>query len=78
MPETGYELLEHPADVKLRAWGATLEELFANAAAGMMAFLFGEHIAPAGWLGMALICASGIAATVLRARAAPDAPGEEH
>jgi SHS2 domain-containing protein len=48
MPETGYELLEHPADVKLRAWGATLEELFANAAAGMMAFLFGEHIANAG------------------------------
>jgi hypothetical protein len=27
---------------------------------------------------MALIVASGIAATVLRARAAPDAPAEEH
>lgn len=40
--------------------------------------LFGEHIPLAGWLGMALICCSGIAATVLRARAAPDAPGEEH
>jgi S-adenosylmethionine uptake transporter len=40
--------------------------------------LFGDDIAPAGWLGMALICASGIAATWLRARAAPDAPGEEH
>jgi drug/metabolite transporter (DMT)-like permease len=40
--------------------------------------LFGDDIALAGWLGMALICASGIAATVLRARAAPDAPGEEH
>jgi len=26
---------------------------------------------------MGLICASGIAATVLRARAAPDAPAEE-
>jgi S-adenosylmethionine uptake transporter len=31
-----------------------------------------------GWAGMALIVASGIAATVLRARAAPDAPAEEH
>ncbi|WP_299796267.1 DMT family transporter [Ramlibacter sp.] len=40
--------------------------------------LFGDRVAPAGWLGMALICASGIVATVLRARAAPDAPGEEH
>jgi S-adenosylmethionine uptake transporter len=40
--------------------------------------LFGDRIPPAGWAGMALIVASGIAATVLRARAAPDAPGEEH
>jgi drug/metabolite transporter (DMT)-like permease len=40
--------------------------------------LFGDRIPLAGWAGMALICASGIAATVLRARAAPDAPGEEH
>ena len=40
--------------------------------------LFGDHMAPPGWAGMALICASGIAATVLRTRAAPDAPGEEH
>ena len=40
--------------------------------------LFDDRIALAGWLGMALICASGIAATVLRARAAPDAPAEEH
>jgi S-adenosylmethionine uptake transporter len=40
--------------------------------------LFDDHIPLVGWLGMALICASGIAATVLRARAAPDAPGEEH
>ena len=40
--------------------------------------LFGEHPAPAGWAGIALICVSGIAATVLRARAAPGAPGEEH
>ncbi len=40
--------------------------------------LFGDVIPLSGWLGMVLICASGIAATVLRARAAPDAPGEEH
>lgn len=40
--------------------------------------LFGDRVPLVGWIGMALICASGIAATVLRARAAPDAPGEEH
>lgn len=40
--------------------------------------LFGEHLPAAGWLGIGLIVASGIAATVLRTRAAPDAPGEEH
>lgn len=40
--------------------------------------LFDDDIPLAGWAGMALIVASGIAATVLRARAAPDAPGEEH
>lgn len=40
--------------------------------------LFGEHLPLAGWAGMGLIVASGIGATVLRSRAAPDAPGEEH
>jgi len=40
--------------------------------------LFGDEIPLAGWLGMALICVSGIAATVLRARTAPGAPAEEH
>ena len=40
--------------------------------------VFGDRIALMGWLGMALIVASGIAATVLRARAAPNAPAEEH
>lgn len=40
--------------------------------------LFGDDIPAAGWAGMALICASGIAGTWLRARAAPDAPAEEH
>ena len=40
--------------------------------------VFGDEIPLLGWAGMALICASGIAATVLRARAAPNAPAEEH
>jgi drug/metabolite transporter (DMT)-like permease len=40
--------------------------------------LFGDLIPLLGWAGMALIVASGIAATVLRARAAPNAPAEEH
>jgi S-adenosylmethionine uptake transporter len=40
--------------------------------------LFGDRIPLAGWAGMALIMASGIAATALRARAAPDSPAEEH
>lgn len=40
--------------------------------------LFGDSITPMGWLGMALIVASGVAATALRSRAAPNAPAEEH
>ncbi|MEJ6022547.1 DMT family transporter [Ramlibacter sp. PS4R-6] len=40
--------------------------------------LFGDRIPPIGWAGMALIVASGVGATILRARAAPDAPAEEH
>jgi SHS2 domain-containing protein len=41
----GFEFLDHPGDVKLRAWGTDLERLFANAAQGMMTFLFGNRIA---------------------------------
>ena len=40
--------------------------------------VFGDDIPAAGWAGMALIVASGIAATILRSRAAPDTPAEEH
>lgn len=36
--------------------------------------LFGDQIALLGWLGMALIMASGIASTILRNRALPRAP----
>lgn len=41
-------------------------------------FLFGDVIPLIGWIGMALIIASGIAATALRKRALPQAPAEEH
>ncbi|UUZ67464.1 DMT family transporter [Polaromonas sp. P2-4] len=40
--------------------------------------LFGDNIPLIGWAGMALIITSAIAATVLRSRAAPNAPAEEH
>jgi drug/metabolite transporter (DMT)-like permease len=40
--------------------------------------LFGDDIPLIGWAGMALIVASGMTATLLRARAAPNAPAEEH
>lgn len=40
--------------------------------------LFGDELPLAAWAGMAVIIASGITATVLRARAAPGTPAEEH
>lgn len=40
--------------------------------------VFGDRIDAMGWAGMALIVASGIAATVLRQRTVPKAPAEEH
>ncbi|MFZ3126635.1 MAG: DMT family transporter [Rhodoferax sp.] len=40
--------------------------------------LFGDHIAPIGWAGIAVIVSSGVLATVLRARALPNTPAEEH
>lgn len=47
--------------------------------AGMYSLLlFGDRIEPMGWVGMALIVSSGIVATILRARAAPGTPAEEH
>jgi len=39
---------------------------------------FGDVLPLMGWAGMALIIVSGIAATVLRSRAVPNAPAEEH
>lgn len=40
--------------------------------------IFGDQIPWIGWVGMALIIVSGIAATALRERAVPNAPAEEH
>ena len=40
--------------------------------------VFSERLPLIGWIGMLLIIASGIAATVLRERAVPDSPAEEH
>jgi S-adenosylmethionine uptake transporter len=40
--------------------------------------LFGDDIPLIGWMGMALIILSGITATLLRARVAPQTPAEEH
>jgi S-adenosylmethionine uptake transporter len=40
--------------------------------------LFGDQIPLMGWLGMGLIIVSGIASTILRNRALPRAPAEEH
>ncbi len=39
---------------------------------------FGDRLPWFGWLGIALIMASGITATMLRTRAIPQAPAEEH
>lgn len=38
-----YEILEHTADIGIRAWGRTLEEAFANMAMGMMSLIIPEH-----------------------------------
>jgi S-adenosylmethionine uptake transporter len=40
--------------------------------------LFGDELPWIGWAGMALIVVSGVAATVLRTRALPDTPAEDH
>lgn len=40
--------------------------------------LFGDRIDALGWTGIVLVIGSGIAATILRQRAVPQAPAEEH
>src|SRR5688500_8610987 len=44
-PEPPYELLEHTADIGLRARGGTLEELFENAAWGLAGILDADRSA---------------------------------
>ncbi|MEX2481502.1 MAG: archease [Gammaproteobacteria bacterium] len=39
-----YEFLDHTGDIRIRANGRTLAELFANAGHGMMAYLFGDRL----------------------------------
>ncbi len=58
-------------------------EQFVGALVGLLSGLFGlvifgDRLPLIGWLGMGLIVASGITATVLRSRAVPHAPAEEH
>lgn len=65
------------------ASGATLVvanlQYFGIAFAGAYSILvFGDQLPLVGWLGMAVIVASGIAATFLRERAVPQMPAEEH
>jgi S-adenosylmethionine uptake transporter len=40
--------------------------------------VFGDKLPLIAWLGMAVIILSGIAATILRNRALPNTPPEEH
>lgn len=47
-------------------------------ASGYSLAVFGDRLAATAWLGMALIVASGVAATVLRLRHVPGSPAEDH
>lgn len=65
------------------ASGATLVvanlQYFGIAFAGLYSVtIFGDRLPLIGWAGMALIVASGVAATFLRERAIPKLPAEEH
>lgn len=57
---------------------ANLQYLGIVFAAGYSWLLFGEQVTPMGWAGIALIIASGIAATVLRTRTLPGPIAEDH
>jgi SHS2 domain-containing protein len=39
----GYEILDHTADLSLRAWGADLRELIGQAAAGLLALIYRDE-----------------------------------
>jgi S-adenosylmethionine uptake transporter len=40
--------------------------------------LFGDELPLSGWLGIALILATGVAAILLRERTVPNTPAEDH
>jgi len=44
MPESGFEMLEHTADIRIRAFAPSLPGLFAESANGMTAFIFGAAV----------------------------------
>ena len=43
-PNSGYEFLNHPADVWVHAWGKTLEEAIENCVYGLMETMFEGNI----------------------------------
>lgn len=43
-----FELIEHTADVGIKAWGPTITELFENAAKGMFSVITGDEYEPQG------------------------------
>jgi SHS2 domain-containing protein len=45
-----YEFLDHPADIKIRAYGKDLSHLFINCALGMMDFLYGKPSLPTTYI----------------------------
>ncbi len=47
--ESGYEILEHTADIGVAAWGPTVADAFAAAARGMFAIILGSD--PQEWRG---------------------------
>ena len=68
---------------KAYASGATLVVAnlqFSGIVFGALAsvLIFNDHLPLLAWLGMLVILASGVAATILRNRAVPNAPHEEH
>lgn len=44
MKKSSFKFLEHPAELKICAWGKDLPELFINSAKGMMNYLYGNSL----------------------------------
>ena len=43
----GFQILDHVADVRLRAWGTCIQETFVQVTKGMWFLIFGESKIPA-------------------------------